>query len=501
MSFVQNVPCFSILAAMFAAIITSAVKGKAARRISLCITAAVGVMSAFLLAFLMGTGESYVYVMGHFPAPWGNELRAGMLEGAMALLFCVIMLIALWGGMEEAQKDLEADKANFYYIMADLMLASNLALVYTNDLFTAYVFVEISTIAACGLILGKFNDLTIAAGVRYMIMSLMGSGLLLLGISFFYDMTGHLLMSNMKESILALWQTGEYRVPLILTIGLVSVGLAIKSALWPFHSWLPNAYGNATVSSSAMLSSIVSKGYIFLLLKIIYRVVGLEAFAGSHIIDILLVFGIAGMILGSLDAVRQKNIRRMVAFSSVAQIGYIFMGIGLGTAAGNEAGVYHIFAHGAAKSLVFVAAYGLIKASEGSTDIRRLRGAGFRHKAAGVGFVAGALSMVGIPGFGGFVSKLMFAEASLERPVYAAVVLAALAVSTVLNAIYFMRVVLILYTPLSEEEKAAGMREQKTGSSWQYKYAIAAGVALNLFLGIFTAPVMQVVQKGLAIFG
>ncbi|WP_278314401.1 complex I subunit 5 family protein, partial [Faecalicatena contorta] len=326
MSFVQNVPCFSILAVMFAAIITSALKGKAARRLSLCMTGAVGVMSAFLLAFLMGTGESYVYVMGHFPAPWGNELRAGMLEAAMALLFCVIMLLALWGGMEEARRDLEADKANFYYIMADLMLASNLALVYTNDLFTAYVFVEINTIAACGLILGKFNDLTIAAGVRYMIMSLMGSGLLLLGISFFYDMTGHLLLSNIKESILLLWQTGEYRVPLIVTIGLVSVGLAIKSALWPFHAWLPNAYGNATASSSAMLSSIVSKGYIFLLVKVIYRVTGAEVFAGSEIINVLFVFGIIGMVLGSLDAVRQKNLRRMVAYSSVAQIGYIFMG-------------------------------------------------------------------------------------------------------------------------------------------------------------------------------
>ena len=501
MSFVQNVPCFSILAAMFAAIITSALKGKAARRLSLCMTGAVGVMSAFLLAFLMGTGESYVYVMGHFPAPWGNELRAGMLEAAMALLFCVIMLLALWGGMEEARRDLEADKANFYYIMADLMLASNLALVYTNDLFTAYVFVEINTIAACGLILGKFNDLTIAAGVRYMIMSLMGSGLLLLGISFFYDMTGHLLLSNIKESILLLWQTGEYRVPLIVTIGLVSVGLAIKSALWPFHAWLPNAYGNATASSSAMLSSIVSKGYIFLLVKIIYRVTGAEVFAGSGIINVLFVFGIIGMVLGSLDAVRQKNLRRMVAYSSVAQIGYIFMGIGLGSAAGAGAGIYHIFAHAAAKSLVFVAAFGLIKVSAGKADIQRLRGAGFRNKAAGVGFVAGSLSMVGIPGFGGFVSKLMFAEASLERPAYAVVVLAALAVSTVLNAIYFMRVVLILYTPLTAEEKAAGMKEQTAGNPWQFKAAIGGGVALTLFLGIGAAPVMQVVRQGLEIFG
>ena len=501
MSFVQNVPCFSILMAMFAAIITSAVKGKAARRISIFVTAAIGIMSAFLLVFLMGTGERYAYMMGHFPAPWGNELRAGMLEAAMALFFCIIMMVALFGGMEEARADLEADKANFYYIMANLMLASSLALVYTNDMFTAYVFVEINTIAACGLILGKFNELTIAASVRYMIMSLMGSGLLLLGISFFYDMTGHLLMSYMKESILLIWQTGEYRIPLILTIGLVSVGLAIKSALWPFHSWLPNAYGYSTVSSSAMLSSIVSKGYIFLLIKIIYRVIGPEVFAESHIIDILFVFGIIGMILGSLDAVRQKNIRKMIAYSSVAQIGYIFMGIGLGSAEGNGAGVYHIFAHAAAKSLVFVAAYGLIKASGGCRDINGLRGAGFRNKAAGVGFAAGSLSMVGIPGFAGFVSKMMFAEASLETTAYTIPVLAALAISTVLNAIYFMRVVLILYTPLTKEEKAAGMKEKTVDNSWQFKAAIAGGTVLNLFLGICTAPVMRVVKNGLEILG
>lgn len=501
MSFVQNVPCFSILMAMFAAIITSAVKGKAARKISIIVTAVIAVMSACLLIFLMGTGESYVYVMGHFPAPWGNELRAGMLEAGMALLFCLILIFSLWGGVEEVHADLEEDKANFYYIMANLMLASNLALVYTNDMFTAYVFVEINTIAACGLILGKFNDFTISAGVRYMIMSLMGSGLLLLGICFFYDMTGHLLMSNVRESIIQIAQTGEYQIPLILTIGLVSVGLAIKSALWPFHAWLPNAYGYSTVSSSAMLSSIVSKGYIFLLIKLIYRVIGLDVFVKSHIIDILFVFGIIGMIMGSLEAIRQKNVRKMIAYSSVAQIGYIFMGIGLGSAVGSEASIYHIFAHSSAKALVFVAASGLIKAADGKTGISDLKGAGFKNKIAGVGFVAGSLSMIGIPGFAGFVSKMMFAEASLGHAVYMIPVLAALAISTVLNAIYFMRVVLFLYTPFTKEEKEAGVTIQPVANQLQYKVAIAGFVVLNLILGIFTEPMLRIVKTGLEIFG
>ncbi len=506
MSFVQNVPCFSILMTMFAAILTSAVSGKTARKISIGISAAVGAMSVCLLVFLKGTGDSYVYVMGHFPAPWGNELRAGMLETAMALLFCIIMLLSLLGGGEETKADVREEKANFYYIMADLLLAANLALVYTNDLFTAYVFVEINTIAACGMILGKFNHRTIASAVRYMIMSLMGSGLLLLGICFFYDMTGHLLMSNMKEEILIITEAGTYQVPFLLTVGLVSVGLAIKSALWPFHAWLPNAYGYSTATSSAMLSSIVSKGYIFLLLKLIFRVIGPETFVKSHATEVLFVFGMIGMILGSVDAIRQNNVRRMVAYSSIAQIGYIFVGIGMGTEAGMEASVYHIFAHASAKALIFVAVSGLIRSSGGNIGLKELAGAGFRNKTAGVGFVIGSLSMIGIPGCAGFVSKLMFAHASLEDAAYAIPVLVCLAISTLLNAVYFMRVMLFIYTPDEVSELAGiyGTERAVRGDGdgcLPFKTAIVGFICLNVFLGICTEPVTEVIKTGLSIFG
>ena len=140
----------------------------------------------------------------------------------------------------------------------NLLLSSLLALVYTNDLFTAYVFVEINTIAACGLIMIRQNGRTIEAAARYMIMSLLGSGMLLMGICMLYDLTGHLLMSNIKEQVAILSASGEYRIPLLVTIALMSVGLAIKSALFPFHAWLPDAYGYSTVSSAAVLSSVVS---------------------------------------------------------------------------------------------------------------------------------------------------------------------------------------------------------------------------------------------------
>lgn len=343
MDFVQNFPFFSIILSMFSGTVSSVLPAKAAKWLNTVVIGAVGCMSAVLLVYLMGKGTSYTYMMGHFPAPWGNEIRAGVLEAGMALFFCIIMLLSLMGGRKKLLGEVEYSKHNLYYILTDLLLSSLLALVYTNDLFTAYVFVEINTISACGLIMIRQNGRTIEAAVRYMIMSLLGSGLLLVGISMLYDMTGHLLMSNIKETVGEIVAQGEFRMPLVVTIGLICVGLAIKSALFPFHSWLPDAYGYSTVSSAAMLSSLVSKGYIFLLIKIIYRVIGFDFIAENKIINVFFVFGLMGMIFGSLSAIKENDIRRMISFSSVAQIGYIYMGFGLGTEIGMVASIFISF--------------------------------------------------------------------------------------------------------------------------------------------------------------
>lgn len=160
-----------------------------------------------------------------------------------------------------------------------------------------------------------------------------------------------------------------YDTPLIVALGLMSVGLAVKSALFPFHGWLPDAYGYSTVSSAAILSSLVSKGYIFLLLKIFYRVVGFGIVRESKVIHVLFVFGILGMIIGSVgrDPCEQAS-RRMIAYSSVAQIGYIYMGFGLGTTAGvlAERVSYHFPCGGKVPAVCFcVRHYGCIRGQYG----------------------------------------------------------------------------------------------------------------------------------------
>ena len=308
----------------------------------------------------------------------------------MVLFFALIMLLSLIGGSKYIQDDIEETKQNLYFVLVDLMMSSLLALVYTNDLFTAYVFVEINTIAACGLIMIRNNGHCILAAAKYMIMSLLGSGLLLIGISLLYDLTGHLLMSNIQESIAVIAAMPEYSVPLTVIIGLISVGLAIKSALFPFHAWLPDAYGFSTASSAAILSSLVSKAYIFLLIKIFYRVIGFEIISGNKITDILFVFGILGMLFGSISAIQEHDMRKMIAFSSVAQIGYIYMGLGFGTTIGVVAAVFHIFSHAASKSMLFIACRGLSEVSGNSKDFSDLKGSGYRNRFAGVAFTVGA---------------------------------------------------------------------------------------------------------------
>ncbi|MBP3677240.1 MAG: sodium:proton antiporter [Agathobacter sp.] len=503
MAFVQNVPFFSIMISMFAGIVSSILPAKMARRLNIAATVLIGAMSAWLLVFMLQSDMGYyTYMMGHFPAPWGNEIRAGVLEALMALVFCVVMVLSLMGGLHKLDEEVEPSKENLYYILVDLLLGSLLALVYTNDIFTAYVFVEINTLAACGLIAIRQIGRTFEAAVRYMIMSLLGSGLLLMGICMLYDMTGHLLMSNMKESIAIIMKEGTYAVPMLVTIGLIVVGLAIKSALFPFHAWLPDAYGYSTVSSAAMLSSLVSKGYIFLLVKIFYRVIGLEYITDSHILNIIFWFAICGMIFGSVNAIWEKDIRRMIAFSSVAQIGYIYMGFGLGTEAGIIASVFHMLMHSATKSLLFISAIGLTDASGYKRDFFEVTGAGYRNKIAGAGFVVGSVSMVGVPMFAGFVSKLLFAEAAIADAswrMFPAIIV--LSISTILNAVYFLKTVLRIYTPMPvEEEKAKGYVRIPWKQNKVYAAAIILFIVLNVVLGCNSKPIIMMIEEGLRNF-
>ena len=495
MPFVQNVPFFSIMLCMVCGVTSAMISGKAAKWLTVVLSAAVAALNLWLTMDLWFDHRSFTYMMGHFPAPWGNELRGGLVESTLAVCFSVIMMLSVLGGMRKMTEQV-GKKLNLFCVMLDLVLAAMMSMLYTNDLFTGYVFIEIMTLAACALIMSRQNGRTLVSAIRYMIMSLLGSGLTLLAITLTYNLTGHLLMENIQTTLDTLYHTGRYTMPITVIIGLFFVGLGIKSALYPFHTWLPDAYGYSTPTASAVLSSIISKAYIFLLIKIFYRVIGIRIVMENQVLTLAFAFGVIGMMMGSISAIFSHDLRRMVAFSSVAQIGYIYAGLGLGVYAGYVAAIYHMVMHAFAKSALFLSASSLADASGNSKRFSDLRGAGFRHPAAGVCFCIASMSLVGVPVLGGFVSKLYLSDAAITvGGARMWVMLIALAVSTLLNVLYLMKTVVTLYRPAREGFDAPAVKHDL-----RTEIALWGFVIVNVLVGLLADPMVQAIRSGLVMF-
>ena len=494
MDLIRNFPMFSVVLSLFSGVLCTMLSGKTAKIYTIVYECFVMVMAAAVLWYTTVTGTSFTYVLGEFPAPWGNELRAGTLEALLALVFMVVMLCAVQAGQRYVRKDIDESKINIYYAILNLMTAALMAMTWTNDIFSGYVFLEILTLTSCGVLIVREIGRTTLAAVRYMILNLVGSGLFLLGVVLLYDITGNLLMVPMQHQIAVLYQDPGARVVLIMATGILTIGLSIKSGLFPFHYWMPDTYGWATPTSGAVLSSLVSKCYIFLLIKIYWRVIGIDIFTDMPIRNVLFVLGLCGMVFGSLSAIRAENINRMVAFSSAAQIGYIYMGIGLGGTAGFTAAVFHIMAHAVTKSQLFLTTPRLAAVSGDSLRFKNLQGCALRDPNAGLFFLLPSLSMIGIPIFAGFSSKLFFAMAAADRGgIKLILVMLALAASSLLNALYFMRTLIRIYTP-SDPPK------ERVRHHLDYNIPMLALTLANLAMGLFSGVFAALIGQGFAMF-
>ena len=488
-----NIPFISIFLLMIAAIITPVlpVKNRIPEKLSCWVIAVVAVMSAYLLYSLANNSQAltFNFPMGHFPAPWGNELRAGPLEAVLSLVFCIIMLLSLLGNFSSTEEDIAPNRRQIFCVLINLLTASLLALTYTNDIFTGYVFIEITTMAACGIVAAKEGAETVRAALRYLVMSLVGSGLVLIAICMLYDLTGHLLMQNMHEAIKVIMITKNYMIPLTVSLALITTGLAVKSALYPFAFWLPDAHGTSTNASSAVLSGLILKGHIFLLIKIYCRVFGLDVIHALRMDTVIFILGVVAMIMGSVHALRQTNIKRMIAWSSVAQVGYIFLGLGLNTTAGIAAACLHIIVHAAVKPMLFTSAGGLSTVAGHRKGLHALMGTFYANRWAGLGMIAGACSMMGVPSFAGFSSKMSLMLASFDSP-FVVFSLGALAASSVLNALYYVPAVIVILT------HKRNMTSDTPAPTRLYKLSMSIFLALNFYLGLFFMPLLRLITRG-----
>ena len=517
MSFVWNLPLFMIVGCLFSGALCLLLKGRTACRYSAVLTIGLILADILVLHFTAKTG-SFTFSMGEFPAPWGNEIRAGTLECSVLLVFLCVILCSLLAGYRYLLRDVDESKINLYCALLNLASAATCALVFTNDMFTGYVFLEIMTLASCGLMISRETGRTTLASVRYMIMNLLGSGLYLLGVTLLYGLTGHLLLVPLQETISMLAQDPSLHLTLTFSVAMITIGLSVKSGLFPFHFWMPDAYGYATPTTASIMSSVVSKAYIFLLVKIYYRALGPAVMEQIPVRKILFVLGIAGMVFGSISALHTNDINRMIAYSSAAQIGYIYMSLGIGGSFGYRAAIVHLMAHAVTKSLLFLTVPRLSDASGGSRIFRDLQGSALRDRYAGFCFTACALSMVGIPLFAGFSSKFLILLAATDNrnPAVSFIVLIALAVSTLVNTLYFIRTVIRIWSRPQENTASSAAVSPASGTKSDrpvYRVADQGPVSLCLYripgcillagifmIGLFPSGLAGLLDSGLRMF-
>lgn len=490
MTLIKSFPLISVLILYLTAFIMPLIKKNSiVKFISIISFLACFLMFIFSLNFVVDNG-SYFYKVGHFAAPYGIEFQIGIIECIIALLFVFISLLVSYFSCYSIEHDICESKIPLYFLLVNILVGSLLGIVFSNDMFNVYVFIEISNLASCGIVVVKDKKENIKAGLKYLIMSCLGSGLVLMGIAFLYSMTGHLNMIFIHESLINTYL--DYPNVIIITLGLFTVGLGVKSSLYPLHTWLPDAHSNAPTSSSAILSSLVLKAYIIFLLKVLYRVMGAEIIFKTPILNILLILGCLGMIMGSILAIYQKNLKRIIAYSSVAQIGYIYYAIGLGTEMGIIICIYHIIGHAVTKAALFLCSGAIIEKS-GEKEITNLKGVGKEMPYTFSFFFIASLSLVGIPILPGFVSKWYLAIESIG--VNKLWLILAILASSLLNAVYYLP---ISINGFFGEESLEGKVYKSKEKPVKELIPVLILVISMIFLGIYSESIINLIKLGLA---
>ncbi|MDG1416379.1 MAG: monovalent cation/H+ antiporter subunit D family protein [Maricaulis sp.] len=408
----------------------------------LCLSAALFVGWMVILLFgQLATQDVIVYAMGGWDAPMGITYRVDALNLQILALVASIGLLCVIYGYATVKDEIAKDKRPLFYSAFLICFAGLLGVTITGDAFNVFVFVEISSLATYALIaMGAERDRrALTASYNYLVLGTIGATFFVIGVGFLYMATGTLNMADMA-GILA--ETGHTRVTQA-AFAFIVVGLGLKAAMFPLHVWLPNAYATSPSFVTAFLASTATKVAFYALIRFLYAVYTPDTgFVMLSFTWVFAVVGVVGMILASVQALFQSDPRRLLAYSSVAQVGYMMLGLGLGNALGLAAALMHLVNHAIMKGALFMAlgAFGL---KFGISKISDLNGLGRTMPASAAAFTVAGISLIGIPLTIGFTSKWYLIIAVLERGWWWAV--AAVIMSSLLALAYITRMLAAIW--------------------------------------------------------
>ena len=439
---IENLPILAVVLPLFAAFIMPLVglltKRHGLKRACdwLAVAAMVGTLAIVAgMAPAVWDGEILVYRLGGWTPPWGINLSVDGLAIQMALIIAGIGTLVAIYSVTYMQRSARLD---LYYALLFLSTAGMMGVVLTGDIFNLYVFLEIMSISAYALVAFERRWESIEAGMRFLIMGSLATSFILLGIALTYGIAGSLNIADLVGKLAAVRSGGQQlRTAMVLIPSLFIAGFCLKSAVVPLHAWLMDAHPAAPCPISALLSGVVVSIGAYGILRIVYMM-----FGGLAIGVLLSVLGLASMVVGGLMALVQRDIKRLIAYCTISTMGYILLGVGLGTAGGIQGGLFHLLNNAIFKALLFMCA-GAIVHRVGTRNLDELGGLYWNMPVTATVFVIGSLASSGIPPFNGFASKWTIYVACIEagRPEFTAVAV----IISVLTLAYFLKAICSIF--------------------------------------------------------
>ncbi len=408
MSLAQHLPALQVVVPLLAAPLSVLLRRRMFAFSVVLAASWVAFAIAIALWLQVRDGGTISYAIGNWPPPWGIEYRVDRLSSFLLVLVSGMAAIVLPFSHAIIRDEIEPQRHYLFYTMFALALAGLLGISITGDAFNIFVFLEVSSLSSYVLIALGRDRRALVASYQYLIMGTIGATFMVIGIGLLYLMTGSLNLVDIGNR-LALVQSTR---PVLAALAFITVGLSLKMALFPLHQWLPSAYAGAPSAVSSFLAATASKVAVYALLRFYFTVFG-DSPLYPLPTEILLILALGGMFGASAIAIFQPDLKRLFAYSSIAQIGYIIFGLALGTTTGLTGAIVHLFNHGITKGAIFMLLGGAVSAL-GGVGMTRIQGMGRTMPLTSFAIVICGLSLIGVPGTTGFITKWYLVQGALE---------------------------------------------------------------------------------------
>ncbi|MBY8974851.1 monovalent cation/H+ antiporter subunit D family protein [Rhodobacteraceae bacterium NNCM2] len=463
-----HLPALQVVVPMLGAVTVALIRKPAISwLITLAVSLSMPVISALLLheVFVHGTIS---YAMGSWEPPLGIEYRVDEVNGFLLMLVSLISAIVAIYMPRSIANEIAPERQGWYYTMFLMALCGLQGMAITGDAFNIFVFMEISSLAMYVMIgLGPDRRALVAA-FQYLVIGTIGATFYVIGVGMVFAMTGTLNLYDLAQLMPAV----ETKTPIHAGLAFIAVGISLKIALFPMHLWLPNAYAFAPSAATAFLAATATKVAIYLLIRFFYSIFGIEFTFGSPGIQAgVLLLACLGMLLPSMVAIFQVNVKRMLAYSSVSQVGYMILGIALANEAGLTGGISHMFNHGIIKASLFLA-IGCVVFATGIRRIEQMAGIGRTMPLTMAAFVIAGLGLIGVPGTAGFVSKWYLILGAAEAGMWWLVMV--IVISSALAIFYIGRIIEVAYfrVPCEAADNPVAVPLEMQAMTWLLAIAV-----------------------------